>query len=194
MKIQTYFLCLICIVMAVAVLVIFGFRSGNPLVPAIVILGGIAAVYFCHRRVTDVVTDDLLEMINGKAAVKTLEFVIIILVIIFIGTTTFYWCGGWGYGTHVYDNGSTLVSFIQYYPAGNMIYYDDYSLVDPPALTIDDLAGLEELFVEGHKIKDYPYIVGAALAFAAVMLAAVFAAFSLYYSRKYGCNEDEEQD
>ncbi|ADN35274.1 Protein of unknown function DUF2178, transmembrane [Methanolacinia petrolearia DSM 11571] len=194
MKIQTYFLCLICIAIAVAVLVILGFRSANPLVPAIVILAGIAAVYFCRRRVTDVVTDDLSEMINGKAAVKTLEVVIIALVIIFLGTTTYFSYGGHGSGTHVGDDGSTVVSFMQFYPPGNVIYIDNYSLEDPPGLTGNDLLGLERLFVEGHKVRDFPYVAGAALGFAAVVLAAVFAAFSLYYSRKYGCNEDEEQD
>lgn len=194
MKIKEYYLCLLCIIIGLVIVLFFGIASGNPVVPAIVILAGIALVWLCRRKVTDVLSDDLSDMINGRAAMKTIEVAIIIFVIIFVGATTYYWCGGYGSGIRVSEDGSTVILFMQFYPSGNILYKDNYSLIDPPAITIDDLLGIEELIVEGHKIRDYPYIIGAALGFAAVMLALVFSAFSLYYGRKYGCTEDEEQD
>lgn len=189
MKIQTYFLCLLCIIIGVVIGLGLGLTTGNPVIPALVVLCGIIATYLCHKRVTDVTSDDLSDMINGKAALKTLEVVIVLLVIVFVGTTTFYWSGGYGTATN-----TKIVSFAQYWPSGNMIYEKDYTLENPSELTLNDLQGLEELFVEGHKIKDSPYIIGASLGFAAVLLALVFAAFSLYYNRKYGCTKDEKQD
>jgi hypothetical protein len=145
--------------------------------------------------VTDVTSDDLSDMINGKAALKTLEVVIILLVIVFVGTTTFYWSGGCGTGMGGSSAGGTLkVGFMQFYPHGNVIYNESYTLENPPELTMNDLLALEKMFVEGNNVRSFPYVAGAALGLTAILLAFVFSAFSLYYNRKYGCTEDEKQD
>jgi uncharacterized membrane protein len=193
MKIQTYFLCLLCIIIGVVMGLGLGLTTGNPVISVLVVLCGIIATYLCHKRVTDVTSDDLSDMINGKAALKTLEVVIILLVIVFVGTTTFYWSGGYGTGMGGSRTGTTVVDFTQYSPGVNVIYTDSYSF-NPSQMTLDDLLALEKMYVDGHKFRDNPYIIGASLGFAAIMLAFVFAAFSLYYNRKYGCTKDEKQD
>ncbi|WP_048151810.1 DUF2178 domain-containing protein [Methanolacinia paynteri] len=194
MRKKEYHLCMLGIIAGTLVAVYFGIISGNLLVPGVIIIAGIVLVWLCQRKVTDVITDDLSDMIHGKAALKTLEFMIVVLVIFFIATTTFYWSGGWGFGMHTYDNGSVRITFLQFYPGGYPIYEDNYYFVSTPALTVQDINGLEDFFVKGHNVRNYPYVIGAALGFVAVLLVLIFTVFSLYYSRKYGCTEDEKQD
>ena len=113
MKKKTYYACLALILVALVVGLGFGVTMGNLLIPVIVIACAVGAIWVCHRRVTDVMTDVLESAISGKAALKALEVTVIIAAIGFAVGVGFFFSGGWGNGMHGFNNGSVLVHVSQ---------------------------------------------------------------------------------
>lgn len=187
MKKQVYFACLAVVIGMMILALGFGLMSANPLVPAIIMIAGIIVVYLCHTRVTDVMDDDLSSAISGKSALAALEITIIVAAILFAGAMTFYFNGGYGGGIHTYDNGSVRVSFMQFNTIlpGQAEYRDAYLVADPTDMTTEDFWGLDRIFANGHKQKDFPLAFGAAMGVIVVLLVGLYAAFSIYYRRKY---------
>lgn len=187
MKKRTYFICL-GIVIAVMILGLYvGLVSGNPAVPAAITILGLVIAWSCHRRVSDVMDDDLSATISGKAALAALEITIIVAAILFAGAMTFTFNGGYGGGVHTYENGSIRISFMQFdtITRGQSLAYDTYLIGDPAHMTTDDFWGLDRLFARGHQVKDFPFAFGVAMGTVVVLLVGLYAAFSIYYIRKY---------
>jgi uncharacterized membrane protein len=187
MKKQVYFACLAGIIGIMILGLGFGLVSANPVIPALIIITGIIAVYACHRRVTDVMNDDLTSAISGKAALAALQITIIVAAILFAGAMTFYFNGGYGGGFHTYNNGSVQVWFMQFDTIipGQNAYKDTYYIQDPISMTTEDYWGLDRLFAKGHQQKDFPLAFGTAMGGVVVLLVSLYAAFSIYYNRKY---------
>lgn len=185
MKKQTYYGCLAGILIALVVGLGFGITMGNLFIPIIVIAGAVGAIWLCHRRVTDVMTDDLESAISGKAALKALEVTVIIAAVGFAVGMGFYFSGGWGNGMHGFTNGSVLVGATQFYPSGHIIYDENYLIADPANLTIDDIVALDRMSANFHRVKDFPLAFGVALGSVVVLLVGLYAAFSYYYTKKY---------
>jgi uncharacterized membrane protein len=90
MRKKTYH-ALVAVVVAVLVFAVgFAIPTGNPLVPAVLILAGIGIVYVGKQRVTDVMRDDLSDTIYGKAALDALLVTVILTAIVFAGITAVY--------------------------------------------------------------------------------------------------------
>jgi len=68
MKKRTYYGCLSIILVITVLALGFGLTTGNLFIPVITIACAVGAIYLCHRRVTDIMTDDLSSVISGKAA------------------------------------------------------------------------------------------------------------------------------
>ena len=187
MKKRMYYACLAAVVIAMTFGLAFGLVSGNPAVPAVIMIAGLAVVYACHRRVTDVMDDDLSETISGKAALGAMEITIVVAAIVFAGAMTFVFNGGYGGGFHTYENGSVRVSFSQFdtVTLGQFVYRDTYLIADPSDMTADDFWGLDRIFSKGHQVKDFPFAFGAAMGVVVVLLVGLYGALSLYYIRKY---------
>jgi uncharacterized membrane protein len=187
MKKRMYYACLAAVIAAMCLGLMFGLVLGNPAVPAAIMIAGLIVVYFCHRRVTEVTSDDLSETISGKAALRALEITIVVAAILFAGTMTFVFNGGYGGGFHTYENGSVRISFTQFdtITLGQSIYRDTYLIADPSDMTADDFWGLDRIFSKGHQVKDFPFAFGAAMGVVVILLVGLYGAFSLYYSRKY---------
>nr|WP_319375044.1 DUF2178 domain-containing protein [uncultured Methanoregula sp.] len=169
----------------------FAISTGNPLVPAVLILAGIGVVYVGKQRVTDVMRDDLSDTIYGKAALNALLVTIIIAALIFAGTMTFYFNSGYGGGFHTYANGSVRVGFVQDDPVpGHEMYKDYYLIADPSDPTGTDFWGLDRLFGNGHRVREFPLAFGAGMGFTVILLGGLYAAFTFYYNKKYG-SEDQ---
>jgi len=187
MKKSTYFICLAAVIAAMIFALGYGLVSGNPVVAAAVTVLGLVIVWSCHRRVTEVMDDDLSQTISGRAALAALEITIIVAAILFAGAMTFTFNGGYGGGFHTYDNGSVRVSFMQFdtMTAGRSISEDSYLITDPAHMTVGDFWGIDRIFAKGHEVKDFPFAFGIAMGFIVVLLVGLYAAFSMYYIRKY---------
>lgn len=185
MKKKTYYACLALILVALVVGLGFGVTMGNLLIPVIVIACAVGAIWVCHRRVTDVMTDDLESAISGKAALKALEVTVIIAAIGFAVGVGFFFSGGWGNGMHGFNNGSVLVHVSQISSQDQMIYDESYLIADPANLSLDDIVALDRMSANAHRVRDFPLAFGVALGTVVVFLVGLYAAFSYYYTRKY---------
>ena len=165
-----------------------GMTSANMIIPIIAIVGGIAFIALCHYRLTEVTEDELSERISGKAALSCLEITIICAAIGFAVLMVFSFSGGCGSGLHTYDNGSIRVHYGVLSASTNpeFIYDSTYFIADPANLTGDDLLAIDEMFANGHRIRNSTLAFGAALGAVAVVLAILYGAFLSYYNRKYG--------
>lgn len=186
MKKNTFYILLACILAFVILAVGLAMTTGNPLVPALVIIGGIATTWLAKRQVTEVMSDDLSETIYGRAALKALVFTIIIAAILYAGAMTYYFNSGYGGGFHTNRDGSVNVSFAFDSPVpGQQDVWDHYTIANPADMTGDDFWGLDRVFGGGHKAREFPYAFGMGMGFAVLLLTGLYAAFSYYYTRKY---------
>ena len=185
MKKQIYYVCLAAILFAMVLVLGIGMTTGNLVVPVIIIAGAAGAIWLCHRRVTDVMTDDLSVTISGRAALSALEVTVIIAAIIFAVSMGFYFNCGWGNGMHGFNNGSVLIGVSEFYPQGHMIYDASYFIADPAYLTLDDVVALDEMSARARNVREFPFAFGTAMGVAVVLLVGLYAAFSYYYIKKY---------
>jgi uncharacterized membrane protein len=185
MKKQTYYGCLAVILVAMVVALGFGMTLGNLFVPVIIVVCAVGAIWLCHRRVTDVMTDDLSVTISGKAALKALEVTVIIAAIVFAITTGFYFNGSRGIGMHGFDNGSVLIHANQVYSGGQIVYDKYYFIADPANISMDDVLSLNQMFTNSNRVREFPLAFGVALGSVVVLLVGLYAAFSYYYTKKY---------
>ncbi|WP_321505099.1 DUF2178 domain-containing protein [uncultured Methanoregula sp.] len=185
MKKQTYYVCLAILLAAMVFSLGFGMTTGNLFIMVTIIACAVGAIWLCHRRVTDVMTDDLESAISGKAALKALEVTVIVAAIGFAAAMGFYFNGGLGNGMHGFGNGSILVGSSQFYPHGQMIYNENYLIADPANLTIDDVVALDRMSADSHRVREFPLAFGVALGAGVIFLVGLYAAFSYYYTKKY---------
>ena len=185
MKKQTYYLCLVLLLGAMVLALGLGMTTGNPVIPVIVVACTAGAIWLCHSRVTDVMTDDLEGIISGKAAVKALEVTVIVAAIVFAIATGFYFSGSRGIGMHGFDNGSVLIHANQISYGGQMVYDKSYLIADPANLGMDDVLSLNQMFTDSNRVREFPLAFGVALGSVVVLLVGLYAAFSYYYTKKY---------
>ncbi|OPY37447.1 MAG: hypothetical protein A4E35_01363 [Methanoregula sp. PtaU1.Bin051] len=185
MKKQTYYRYLAAIIVAMLLALGIGLPSGNIFVPTVIIACAVWAIWFCHSRVTDVMTDDLDSAISSKAALRALEVTVLLAAIGFSIAIGFYFAGSQGIGMHYYDNGSVRIHATQVYPSEHMIYEKNYLIADPTNLTMDDILALNQMFTGSQRVRDFPFTFGIALGSIVILLVGLYAAFSYYYTRKY---------
>jgi uncharacterized membrane protein len=190
MKKGTYYLLIAGVIAAMVFVVGFGIALGNPVIPGILILAGVGVIYLCRQKVTDVMDDDLSDTIYGKAAVNALLLTIIIAAVVFAATTAFSLSAGYGGGFHSYDNGSIRVTFMQFGTVpGHALYEKSFLISNPSDPTGEDYFALMDLFQNGDRVREIPLIFGIAMGFTVLLLAALYAAFTFYYMRKYTAEE-----
>jgi uncharacterized membrane protein len=185
MKKKTYYSCLAVILVALVVGLGFGIGTGNLVIPVIIVACAVGAIWLCHSRVTDVMTDDLESAISGKAALRALEVTVIIAAIGFAVGMGFFFSGGWGNGMHGFSNGSVQVHVSQMSPDHQMIYSETCLIADPANLTMNDVLALDRMSEHSHRVRDFPLAFGVGLGSVVVLLVGFYAAFSYYYTRKY---------
>ncbi len=190
MKKNTYYVLLACIIAAMVFAIGFAMTSGNLVVVAVIIIAGIGIIWYGNRKVTDVMSDDLSDTIYGKAALNALVFTIVTAAIIFALTMTFSFNSGYGGGFHTYQNGSISVGFTHFGTTPDQVLYqEDYLIADPANPTGNDFWGLDQLFKNGHRVREFPLIFGIGMGCTVLLLTALYAAFTVYYNRKFGVEE-----
>jgi uncharacterized membrane protein len=182
---KTYYGCLAVILVAMVVGLGFGITLGNLVIPVVVVAGAVGAIWLCHSRVTEVMTDDLDTAISGKAALRALEGAVIIAAIGFAVGMGFFFSGGWGNGMHGFGNGSVLVSANQISAGHQMIYDEKYLIADPANLTMNDIVALDRMSANAHRVRDFPLAFGVGLGSVVVLLVGLYTAFSYYYTKRY---------
>lgn len=185
MRKETYYRYLTAIIVAMVLALGIGLPSGNPLVPVIIIAYAVGAIWVCHHRVTDVMTDDLDSAISGRAALMAFEVTILLAAIGFSIAIGFYFTGSQGIGMHSFDNGSVRIHAAQPYPGGQMIYDNYYLIADPANLSMDDVLALNQMFTDSQRVRDLPFAFGIAPGSIVILLVGLYGAFSFYYIRKY---------
>jgi uncharacterized membrane protein len=185
MRERTFYAAVGCVIAAEILLVGLAMTSGNPLIPALVILAGIAVVWFAKQRVTDVMSDDLSDTIYGKAALNALIVTIIIAAILYAMTMTWYFNSGYGGSFQPLANGSISISFAVQGPFDQGFSWGHYLIPAPADQTGTEFWGLDMLFKNGHWVRDFPLAFGMGMGFTVLLLGGLYAVFSYYYTRKY---------
>jgi len=188
MKQRTYLICIALVALGLSFALLIGLALANMIVPVVAVVAGIAILALCRRSVTEVTEDELSTILHGKVALSALEVTILVAAIGFAVLMTFSFTGGTGSALHTYDNGSIQVFYgiLSAPPDPEFIHDSSYLIPDPANLTGDDLLALDEMFAEGHRIRDTTRAFGAALGGVTVLLAGLYGAFLWYYNRKYG--------
>lgn len=188
MKKRTYLICIALILAGLIIAIGVGLTSANMIIPVVAVVGGIAIIALCHRRLTEVTEDELSERISGKAALGALEITILAAAVGFAILMIFTFNGGYGSGLHTYDNGSVRIHYGVFStpPDPEYIYSSSYFIDDPTKMTGDDIDAIDQMFANGHRIRDYSLAFGSALGIIALVLAALYGLFFQYYNRKYG--------
>ncbi|NLV26179.1 MAG: DUF2178 domain-containing protein [Methanomicrobiales archaeon] len=182
---MTYYLCLAGICLSIILGLGLGIAMGNLLIITFVVIFAIIGAFVFHRRINEVMTDDLSEAISGKAAIRTLEIIIVLGAILFATTFMFYFGNsGLGSGIGIYDNGSARIGFMVFYPHGNPVYDDNVFIQDMNYISGDELFSLERLFGLGYRVRDGPMFMGLAFGIMTILIAGLFVAFSFYYYKK----------
>jgi hypothetical protein len=162
-----------------------GLSFGNLAVPVVVVACAVGAIWFCHARVTEVMTDDMESDISGKAALRALEVTVIVAAVGFAIGMGFFFSGGWGNGMHGFNNGSVLVSVSQHAPQYQLLFHETYLISDPANLTMDDILALDRMSADARQARVIPLAFGVGLGFVVVLLVGLYAAFSYYYTKSY---------
>ncbi|SCL76083.1 hypothetical protein L21_2004 [Methanoculleus chikugoensis] len=188
MEQRTYLICIVLVAIGLSFALLIGLALANMAIPVVAVVAGIAILALCRRGVTEVTEDELSTILHGKAALSALEVTIVVAAIGFAVLMIFSFTGGTGSGLHTYDNGSIRVFYgiLSAPPNPEFIHDGSYLIPDPANLTGDDLRALDNLFAEGHRIRDTTRAFGAALGAITVLLAGLYGAFLWHYNRKYG--------
>jgi uncharacterized membrane protein len=185
MRERTFYTAVGCVIAAEILLVGLAMTFGNPLIPALVILAGIAVVWFAKQKVTDVMSDDLSDTIYGKAALNALIVTVIIAAILYAMTMTWYFNSGYGGSFQPLANGSISVSFAVQGPFDQGFSWEHYLIPAPADMTGTEFWGLDMVFKNGHWVREFPLAFGMGMGFTVLLLGGLYAVFSYYYTRKY---------
>jgi uncharacterized membrane protein len=192
MKRITYLTSTLVVASMVAAMVGWSMAAGNFLVPVIAIPLGIIVVLACRAQVDTVIADEREKRIRSKAALRTLEVVIIggaIAAIILYSYVVSVPLAPVITGKLVMNEDGTQSMTIAEYKPGNAP--GPQTLVR--STTIHDLNAMNEseamtycTYVrEGFSVNESRGLAGMTLGFSLAALLATFGAFYLYYNRKY---------
>jgi len=192
MKHLTYLTCTLLVACMVAAMVGWSMAAGNFLVPVIAIPLGIIVTLACRANVDTVMADEREKRIRSKAALRTLEFIVIggsIAAIILYSYVVSIPLAPVITGKMVmHDDGTQSMTIAEYRPG---------SMPGPGTLvrstTIQDLNAMNETEAmtyctyvrEGFSVNESRGLIGMTIGAILVILLSIFGAFYLYYNRKY---------
>lgn len=192
MKRLTYLVCTLIVACMVAAMVGWSMAAANFLVPVIAIPLGIIVVLACQAHVDVIIADEREKRIRSKAALRTLEVVVIggaIAAIILYSFVVSVPLAPVITGKLVLnDDGTQSMTIAEYKPG---------SVPGPQTLvrstTINDLNAMNETEAmtyctyirEGFFANESRGLAGMTLGISLIALLGVFGAFYLYYNRKY---------
>jgi len=192
MKRLTYLTCTLIVACMVAAMVGWSMAAGNFLIPVIAIPLGIIVVLACRAQVDIILADEREKRIRSKAALRTLEVVVIggaiAAIILYSYVVSIPLAPIITGKLFLNDDGTQSMTIAEYKPG---------SVPGPQTLvrstTIRDLNAMNEseamtycTYVrEGFSENENRGLVGMTIGSILVILLVTFGAFYLYYDRKY---------
>jgi uncharacterized membrane protein len=192
MKRLTYLACTLAVSVMVAAMIGWSMAAGNLLIPVIAIPLGTIVILACRRNVQEVICDERLNKVHSKAALRTLEVVIIAGVIAAVILYSFMISESLSPKVtgRVFtgENGTRSMTISLYKPEGpetpeNLVR--STTIRDINAMNeseaIDYCQYRREAFL-GNEQKGQA---GMTIGFGLIALLVTFGVFYLYYDRKY---------
>jgi len=192
MKRLTYLTCTLIVACMVAAMVGWSMAAGNFLIPVIAIPLGIIVIFACRAQVDIVIADEREKRIRSKAALRTLEVVVIAgaiaAIILYSYVVSIPLAPIITGKLFLNDDGTQSMTIAEYKPG---------SVPGPQTLvrstTIRDLNAMNEseamtycTYVrEGFSENENRGLAGMTIGSILVILLVTFGAFYLYYDRKY---------
>jgi len=192
MKRITYLTCSLIVGCMVAAMVGWSMAAGNFLVPVIAIPLGIIVILACRAHVDTVIADERENRIRSRAALRTLEVVVIAgsiaAIILYSYVVSIPLSPIINGRLSVNDDGTQSMTIAEYKPG---------SAPGPDTLvrstTIKDLNAMNETEAmayctyvrEGFRENESRGLAGMIIGCSLVSMLAIFGAFYLYYDRKY---------
>ena len=192
MKRLTYLTCTLIVACMVAAMVGWSMAAGNFLIPVIAIPLGIIVVLACRAQVDIIIADEREKRIRSKAALRTLEVVVIAgaiaAIILYSYVVSIPLAPVITGKLFINDDGTQSMTIAEYKPG---------SVPGPQTLvrstTIRDLNAMNEseamtycTYVrEGFSENENRGLAGMTIGSILVILLVTFGAFYLYYDRKY---------
>ena len=192
MKRLTYLICTLIVACMVAAMVGWSMAAGNFLIPVIAIPLGIIVVLACRAQVDIIIADEREKRIRSKAALRTLEVVVIAgaiaAIILYSYVVSIPLAPIITGKLFINDDRTQSMTIAEYKPG---------SVPGPQTLvrstTIRDLNAMNEseamtycTYVrEGFSENENRGLVGMTIGSILVILLVTFGAFYLYYDRKY---------
>jgi uncharacterized membrane protein len=192
MKRFTYLVCSLIVACTVAAMVGWSMAAGNFLVPVIAIPLGIIVVLACRAHVDVIIVDEREKRIRSKAALRTLEVVVIVgaiaAIILYSYVMSIPLAPIITGKLFINEDGTQSMTIAEYKPG---------SVPGPETLvrstTIRDLNAMNEseaitycTYVrEGFSENENRGLAGMTIGVSLIALLATFGAFYLYYDRKY---------
>jgi uncharacterized membrane protein len=192
MKRLTYLACTLVVSIMVAAMAGWSMAAGNFLVPVCAIPLGIIVILACRRNVREVIGDERSNKVRSRAALRTLEVVIIagaiaavILYSYLISSSLMPAISG-----RVYANGDGTSSMVinMYYPGGAEHPGDlirSTTIRDINAMNQTEAMEYCQYRSEAFQDNEQKGLVGMTIWGMLAALLVSFGAFYLYYDRKY---------
>jgi uncharacterized membrane protein len=192
MKRLTYLACTFVVAIMVAAMIGWSIPAGNLLVPVIAIPLGMIVILACRRNVQEVICDERLNKVQSKAALRTLEVVVIAGAIAAVILYSFVISDSLNPKVtgRIYagENGTNSMTINLYKPGGpetpeNLVRSTTIRDVNAMNETeaIDYCQYRREAFLENERKG----VAGITIGFGLGALLTIFGAFYLYYDRKY---------
>ena len=192
MKRITYLTCTLLVACMVAAMVGWSMAAANFLIPVIAIPLGVIVVLACRAQVDPVIADEREKRIRSKAALRTLEVIVIggaiAAVILYSYVVSIPLAPIITGKLFINDDGTQAMTIAEYKPG---------SVPGPQTLvrstTIKDLNAMNETEAmtyctyvrEGFLKNESRGLAGMTIGYGLVAMLAIFGAFYLYYDKKY---------
>jgi len=192
MKRITYLTCTLLVACMVAAMVGGSMAAANFLIPVIAIPLGVIVVLACRAQVDPVIADEREKRIRSKAALRTLEVIVIggaiAAVILYSYVVSIPLAPIITGKLFINDDGTQSMTIAEYKPG---------SVPGPQTLvrstTIKDLNAMNETEAmtyctyvrEGFLKNESRGLAGMTIGYGLVAMLAIFGAFYLYYDKKY---------
>lgn len=192
MKRITYLLCTLLTASVVAAMAGWSMAAGNFIVPVIAIPLGVIVVLACRQNVTGVIADERTARIRSKAALRTLEVLVIAgtiaTVILYSYVVSAPLAPSITGKVSTNADGTSSMTINLYRPGGpeqpeNLIRSTTIKNIN--AMNESEAMDYCSYLRESYRENENRGLVGMTVGSMLVIILATFGAFYLYYNRKY---------
>jgi uncharacterized membrane protein len=192
MKRLTYLICTLIVACMVAAMVGWSMAAGNFLIPVIAIPLGIIVVLACRAQVDTVIADEREKRIRNKAALRTLEVVVIggaiAAVILYSYVVSIPLTPIITGKVSINEDGTQSMTIAQYMPGsvpGPQTLVRKTTIKNLKAMNESDAMTYCTYIREGFSENENRGLVGMTIGSILAILLVTFGAFYLYYDKKY---------